>query len=238
MLHKTRGIVFKATNYSESSVIVQVFTEKLGMQSYMVNGARKPRAKISQNILQPMHLLEMVVYHKPSVDIQRISELRQVPVFSSIPYDVAKRSIAMFLNEVLYRSIRQHPADEALFDYIFHSIELLDRMESGVVNFHLYFLLKLSKFLGFYPNNSSGEFFDLKSGSYTNSRPVHYLILEPPYSTYWALLLKSRFENLDTIHLSSGERRVILEKILDYYRLHIEGFGEIKSHRILEEVLS
>jgi len=241
MLHKTRGIIFKTTDYSESSVIVQIFTEKFGLQSYIINGVKKPRAKISQNTLQPLHLVDMIVYHKPAGNIQRIAELRQMPVFQSIPYDMVKRSLILFLNEVLYRSIRQQSADEILFEYVYHSIELLDRTNHGTANFHLYFLLKLTRFLGFYPgkaDTSSPVFFDLKSGSYTNFRPSHLFILEAPYTTYWSTLLKSSFENPAQITISPNERKFLLEKLLDYYRLHIENFGEIKSHRILEEVLS
>ena len=103
MLHKTRGIVFKTTSYSENSVIVQVFTEKFGMQSYMVNGAKKPKAKISLNMLQSLSLLDMVVYYKNTGNVQRIKELKNSPVLQTIPYDIIKSSIALFLNEVLYR---------------------------------------------------------------------------------------------------------------------------------------
>ena len=107
MLHKTRGIVLKTTNYNESSVVVQVFTEKFGIQAYLINGVKKPKAKIPINVLQPLHLLEMVVYYKQNAQIQRIAEARLMPMFKSIPYDVVKNTIVQFLNEVLYKSIRQ-----------------------------------------------------------------------------------------------------------------------------------
>lgn len=96
MLHKTRGIVLKTTLYSESSVVVQIFTEKFGIQSYLINGVKKPRAKISMNMLQPLHLVDMVVYHKQANGIQRVSELRPSPVFSSIPYDIIKSTVTIF----------------------------------------------------------------------------------------------------------------------------------------------
>jgi DNA repair protein RecO (recombination protein O) len=96
MLHKTRGIVFKATDYGESSVIVQIFTEKFGLQSYIINGAKKPKAKIGRNMLQPLHLLDLVVYHKNTGSVQRITELKNSPVLLSIPYDVIKSCIAIF----------------------------------------------------------------------------------------------------------------------------------------------
>jgi DNA repair protein RecO (recombination protein O) len=125
MLHKTRGIVFKTTDYSESSVVVQIFTEKFGLQSYIINGVKKPRAKISRNMLQPLHLLDLVVYHKSAGNVQRISELKVSPVLQSIPYDVIKSCIAIFLNEVLYKAVKQQSADEQLFDFIFNAIEWL-----------------------------------------------------------------------------------------------------------------
>lgn len=158
MLYKTRGIVFKTTDYSESSVVVQIFTEKFGLQSYIVNGAKKPKAKISRNMLQPLHLVDMVVYHKANGNVQRISELKNVPVLQGVPYDVIKSCIAMFLNEVLYKAIKQQSADENLFDFVFNAIELLDHKTTGLANFHLLFLIQLTRYLGFYPHGKPADF--------------------------------------------------------------------------------
>ncbi len=241
MLHKTRGIVFKTTNYSENSVVVQVFTEKFGLQSYLINGVKKPKAKIRQNILQPLHLLDMVVYHKAAANLQRVAEVRQQPVFLSIPYDVVKSSIVLFLNEVLYKAIRQQAADDVLFEFLFHTIEILDRTEAGLANLHLYFLLRLTRFLGFYPDTTladSATYFDLKNGNYSKIQPPHAFIIEPPHTKFFTDLLNSNFDNLHLLNISAPNRRALLGKILDYYQLHVEGFGQIKSHRVLEEVLS
>jgi DNA repair protein RecO (recombination protein O) len=241
MLHKTRGIVFKVTDYSESSVVVQIFTEKFGLQSYLINGIKRPKSKIKLNSLQPLHLLDMIVYHKTSGNIQRVSELRHQPVFQSIPYDIVKSSIAMFLNEVLYKSLRQQQPDEVLFEFLFHAVEILDSLNSGLANFHLYFLLRLTRFLGFYPDKtlaSSSAWFDLKDGNYSNAQPAHLLIIEPPFTALWIAILKSNFDNLDKLHISGPARKLLLEKIITYYQLHIEGFGEVKSVEVLEEVLS
>ena len=241
MLHKTRGIVFKTTDYSESSVVVQVFTEKFGLQSYLINGVRKPRAKIPQNNLQPLFLLEMVVYHKPNGNIQRISELKQLPVLTSIPYDVVKSSLVIFLNEVLYKSVKQHNPDQILFEFLFHAIEILDKLDEGLTYFHLYFLLRLTRFLGFYPDRTlekSAEYFDLKNGDFTQQLPLHSYVLESTYTRYWCEILASNFNTLKNLAIPAGDRRVILQKILDFYQLHIDNFGNIKSHSILEQVLS
>ena len=240
MLHKTRGIVFKSTDYSENSVVVQILTQKFGLQSYLINGVKKPKAKIKQNILQPLYLLELVVYNKPSVNVQRVSEIRPAHIFQTIPYDVRKSSLILFLNEVLYKSIRHQGEDEDLFDFVFHSIALLDRLEKGISLFHLYFLLRLTQYLGFYPDTTQGSnlYFDLEEGIFTNILPRHPSVLHSKETSYWLQLLGSNFENLHQIKLTSPEKRLMLENVLDYYRLHIEGFKEIKSHQVLVDVLS
>lgn len=241
MLHKTRGIVLKTTDYSESSVVVQIFTEKFGLQSYLLNGVKKPKAKIKLNMIQPLHLLELIVYHKPSGSLQRVSELRNQPVLQSVPYDIIKSSITMFINEVLYKSLKLHYEDEPLFNFIFNSVELLDKSSEGLANFHLYFLLRLTKFLGFYPDRTledEGQFFDLREGGYIQNQPPHLFIIDKSLITDFKRLLNSSFENLALLNISQANRKILLSKILDYYRLHIESFGDVKSHLILEEVLN
>ncbi|RFZ81761.1 DNA repair protein RecO [Mucilaginibacter terrenus] len=240
MLHKTRGIVFKTTDYSESSVVVQIFTEKFGLQSYIINGARKPKAKISRNMLQPLHLVDMVVYHKAAGSIQRISELKNLPVLVSIPYDIVKSSLAMFLNEVLYKAVKQQTPDENIFDFIFNAIEWLDHAATGIANFHLVFLVQLTRFLGFYPRSTQSAdamYFDMKDGVFTNYRPESLSYLSPPHTRNFQNLLQSGFSRIKDIKLSNDERRYLINKLLEYYAIHIEGFGNIRSHEVLEEVL-
>lgn len=240
MLHKTRGIVFKVTDYGESSVIAQVYTEKFGLQSYMVNGAKKAKAKIHRNMLQPLHLLDMVVYHKNTGGVQRIAELKNLPVLQSIPYDIIKSSLIMFLNEVLYKSVKQQTPDENLFQFLFHSVELLDQQTSNPVNFHLVFLLRLSRYLGFYPDQTKApdaDYFDMRNGVFTKYKPENWQYLSPPHTQNFYQLLKYGFENMDQLVLKNDERRYLLSKLLEYFAQHVEGFGNIRSHEVLEEVL-
>lgn len=241
MLHKTRGIVLKTTLYSESSVIVQIFTEKFGIQSYMINGVKKPKAKIRMNMLQPLHLVDMIVYHKSNTSIQRVSELRPSPIFRSIPYDIIKSTITLFLNEVLYKSIRQQTTDEHLFDFIFSAVCWFDETAELNVNFHLAFLLKLSRFLGFAPSTqtkSDQSYFDLQEGEFRSSIPVHPYFLDKFDAALFISLFSTPFEKINEINIENQTRRNILDKILVYYTLHTASFGDIRSHQVLEDVLA
>ena len=241
MLHKTKGIVLKVTDYSDNSVIAKVYTQKFGLQSYLINGVKKPKAKIRMNMLQPLHLLEMVVYHKPNGNIQRISDARSEPVLQAIPYDIVKSAITMFLNEMIYKSIKQQHEDEVMFEFIARSIELLDKLETGVSNFHLIFLIKLTRFLGFYPDLSMAHrfaFFDLQHGNFVSTQPPHVYFVEEQFKSKWLQLFTLSLDQLNEISLDAQTRKVLLHKIIDYYALHIQDMGLIKSNVILEEVLS
>jgi DNA repair protein RecO (recombination protein O) len=241
MLHKTRGIILKTTLYSESSVVVQVFTEKFGIQAYLINGVKKPKAKIRMNMLQPLHLVDLVVYHKINTSLQRVSELRPAPVFRSIPYDIVKSSIVLFLNEVLYKSIRQQHTDENLFSFIFNAISWFDESPIAEPSFHLAFLLKLSRFLGFAPSLESKtdlNFFDLQEGEFKSQAPSHPNYIAKTEAAFFILLYSTPFERIGEIKFNNNTRRLILDNILIFYRLHTASFGEIRSHEILEEVLS
>ncbi|KIA91146.1 DNA repair protein [Pedobacter kyungheensis] len=241
MLHKVRGIVLKTTNYSESSVIVQVLTDKFGMQSYLINGVKKPKAKIKMNMLQSLHLLDMVVYHKANTNIQRVAEVRQTPVFKSIPYDMVKTSIVIFLNEVLYKSIRQQSSDEDLFDYIFSSVAWFDEVEEISPNFHLSFLLKLTRFLGFAPNEKRRTdqiYFDLQEGEFFSRVPIHANYLQLDDALQFISLYNTPLEKNSEIKLTNAQRRFLLDKILVFYTLHTASFGTVQSHKILETLLS
>ncbi|WP_316801080.1 DNA repair protein RecO [Pedobacter frigidisoli] len=241
MLHKVRGIVLRTTNYSESSVVVQVLTDKFGMQSYLINGVKKPRAKVKMNMLQSLHLLDMIVYHKVNTNIQRVSEVRQTPVFKTIPYDIVKSSIIIFLNEVLYKSIRQQSADESLFDYIYNSVAWFDENDELNPNFHLSFLLKLTRFLGFAPNEKRrGDqiYFDLQEGGFVSRVPIHSNYLQLDDALCFISLFETSLEKISEIKMSNAQRRFLLDKILVFYTLHTASFGEVQSHKILEVLLS
>lgn len=238
MLQKTRAIALKVTNYSENSVVAQLFTEEFGIQSYLINGARKPKAKLHVSMLQPLHLLDMVVYYKDSGALQRIKEATAAPILQQIPLDITKSSVAMFLNEILYKVLKEQQPDPQLFNFIRQSILWLDHTDRPIHNFHLCFLMKLSRFLGYMPTtpDKPKPYFDLVDGVFINHAPAHKYILQEPHTYMFHAILNITYQESYTIQMSHEDRIHLLAQIINFYKLHTDNFGTVNSLQILEEI--
>lgn len=235
----TRGIVLHKLKYSDTSLIVKIYTEAFGLQSYIVQGGRGKKSKSKATLFQPLALLEMEVHHREKSELQRIRDAKPLHPFASVPYHMGKSSIAMFITEVLYKSIRTSSPDAALFEFVAGAVIWLDLSEGPIANFHLLFLLRLSQHLGFYPQGSYSRktpVFDLVEGEFRSELPLHQLYLTAPESEALWQLLNSSFEQLAEVKISSAVRKKLLQGLVDFYRVHIEGLSEIKSHRVLETI--
>jgi DNA repair protein RecO (recombination protein O) len=241
MLYKTRGIVFNYIKYSETSLIVTIYTERFGRQAYIVNGVRGKKARIKANIFQSLFLLDMEVYYKPKRDLQRAKEIQIAYIFTSLPYDIKKSTLAIFISEILYKTIQEQEPNQELFEYLFTSIQMLDIKDKGLSNFHIYFLTHLSKYLGFFPNNNFSDtncYFDLKAGSFMQLKPTHSLFLDKSQSVIFSKMLQFSEDQHASIKMEHKERILLLEKILEFYTLHNEGVTNIKSLNVLKEVFN
>ncbi len=241
MLHNTPGIVLHQVKYSESSVIAKIYTELFGLQSYMIRGIHSKKSKIKSALLQHLTLVDLVVYHKAKSNIHNIKEIKIAYPFQSIPYNIHKSSITIFLNEILYHVIKEEEANDDLFKFLFNAIQILDLKESQFASFHYLFLIQLSKYLGFYPKTNYSEEdcnFNLEDGKFTNQEGPENLYVPPPYSSYISDLSTLSFENLENLKISSIHRNKLLEILLNYYRMHLPVPLKIKSHLVLQTVLN
>jgi DNA repair protein RecO (recombination protein O) len=241
MLHKTRGIVFRVTDFGETSVIAHVYTELFGLQGYIINSVRKKKSRIKLNVLHPLSLVDLVVYHKEKKGLHRAAEVRSNPILQSIPGDIYKTSIALFLDEILCKTIKEEEPNPQLFDFIFHAIQILDMQTPVSNNFHLNFLIRLSRYLGFYPMENYSEtdsIFNLQEGIFQCNIPVHPFYLEGSLSANFYQLIKTSIDFSSDLKMQVAEKRMLIDKILQYYALHISGFGEVKSQKVLEEIWS
>ena len=241
MLQSTRGIVFHQIKYSETSIIVKIYTEKFGLRSFLVRGARKKNAKIKASQLQHLALIELETYQKGSKDLQYIREIKVLHPFQSIPIDIRKSAIVVFLNEVLYKVVREEEPNPELFGYIFNAIQILDLKNSHFSNIHLLFLIQLSRFLGFFPKNNysaKNPNFDLQEGEFTNAVGLESMIAIEPYSKYISFLCDTSFEKLEEFKIHPAHKNQLLEIILNFYKLHLPGIAEFKSFAVLKSVFS
>jgi len=229
-------MVFHRLNYSDTSVILKVYTEKLGLRSYLLRGARSGKGGRKVALFSPLAMLEMVVYERASRELQHLREVKLERPYQHIPFEESRHALLLFLNEVLYRSIREEEPNPLLFSYIHEQLLRLDDPEVGLGSFHLVFLLDLSRYLGFGPDAGHDEAhpcFSLQEGRFRAYGIADDSLLEPLPSAWLARIMQEgeRFHCPDP-----GMRRLLLDKLLQYYRIHLEGMGEIRSHLVLEQV--
>lgn len=237
---KTAGVVLHTTKYSESAAIVTIYTREFGRISYMVYGINKKKATCRAALLQPLSMVELDVFHQPGKEIQRIKDIRVSIPMTGIPFHPAKNAIALFISEILFRTLKQTDPDEQLFAFLENAVQMLDCCDDGIANFHLVFLLKMSRYLGFEPNNTSNgnDYFDLMNGEFLDARPPHSHYMTADASRDFGLLLQSDFTTLTSIQLSREKRRSLLDSIVEYYRLHVPGFFGIHSLDVLHSLFN
>lgn len=241
MLHTTRGIIFQQTKYADASLIVKVYTEKLGLQSFMVKGIHSKKSKTRSALFQPLNLLNLVIDYREGKSLHFIREISVEYTYQSIPGNIVKSSILLFLNELLSRSIREETANEALFDWIFNALVWFDLSGQENLNFHPIFMIQFSRFLGFYPKQQADThslYFDLQEGRFTSRKPEHADYVSGKQTSDLIELQNSTFESGNQLSISNKDRRTIIDTLVFYYRQHLPGFGEMKSLDVLKTILS
>ncbi|AGB27491.1 DNA repair protein RecO [Prevotella dentalis DSM 3688] len=236
---RTRAVVLHALKYGESQLIVDVLTRVQGRLSFICHLSRSGRGRTKKQLFQPLTVLELVFDHRPAQQLQRFRDLRLAAPFVSIPFDAAKLSISLFTAEFLTYATRGELQNEQLYDYVERSIAWLDNVTSGYANFHLVFMMRLSRFIGFFPNladNVRGAWFDLRNGCFVLRQPGHPDYLRPDEASRIGLLMRMDFDNMRFFRMSRQERNRCTEIILYYYRLHVAGFPELKSLDVLHEL--
>jgi len=244
-VHTTKGIVLRTVKYGETSVIVSIFTEMFGIQSYLVNGVRTSTKKGSgkANLFQPAAILDLVVYHNELKNLQRVKEFKWAHLFQNIFSDVKKNAVAVFMVELLNKCLKQPEPNSELFYFSEDCFLHLDQASEAVTaNFPLYFALHLAGFFGFRINDQYSEtncFLDLQEGNFTNERPHHPHFLEDKQSAVTSQILRTmQPEELAELKLNHDFRRNLLFSYETYYALHIQDFGKMKTLPVLKELLA
>jgi DNA repair protein RecO (recombination protein O) len=244
-LHKTKGIVLKTVKYGETSLIATLYTELFGIQSYLVNGVRSSSRKGpgKANLFQPAAILDLLVYHNDLRNLQRIREFNWAILYKDILNNILKNAVALFMVELLQKTLRQPEPNPELFYFIEDSFLHLDASEGReLANFPLFFILHLAGFFGFRIHDTYSEHnavLDLLEGQFVPESPHHLQILEGTLSYHTAQLLRAQQPGeLGELPLNQETRRLLLQAFLTFYAVQIPDFGEMKTLAVLQTVLS
>lgn len=247
-LFSTQGLVLHTTNYSETSVIAKVFTRLFGVKSYILKGIRGGKNKAKNNLLQPLSFLDMVVYNNPNTSINYVKEIHVAEPFNTLSSDCMRTSVVFFLNELLYKTLREEEPNEILFDYVVATLEELDREEKMAPELPIRFMLHLATYIGLEPldNQSHHEpFFNLKEGRFQAPPSRHASLFDPnndyllndEQSTHLHYYLGWLHNQNEQPILPLAQRRQLIDILISYFSIHLDDFGSFKSHEILHAVL-
>jgi len=238
MLHTTEGIVLHNVRYADQKIISKIYTRDFGLLSLHVQVGNSPKSKIKAAVIQPLSQIDMVLSLKENKEVQQLTEARCNYVYSHIPTEFLKLSIAQFLNEVLYKCLKEQSRNEDLYQLITRSYQWLDASEDGFQDLHIYFLFELTKHLGFYPSNNRNNyerFFDTREGRFLPVSQSFPLGFDEQQSSLFAELFTHNLRNQK--QFQKHERQSLLDCLMAYYKLHIPGLSEFKSYQVFRETL-
>jgi DNA repair protein RecO (recombination protein O) len=245
MIHKTKGIVLRTVKYGETSMIVSMYTELFGLQSYLVNGVRvlSKNGATKATLFQPAAILDLVIYHNELKNLQRIREFKWGYLYKNIFFDVIKNSVALFMVELLQKCLKQPEANTDLFSFTEDAfINLDETSEIALANYPLFFSLHIASFFGLRITDNYSDacsILDLSEGFFVAMKPAHAYFLDGKYSFATSQLLKTmRPDELVQVRLNKEARRILLHAYQTFFALHIQDFGTMRSLPVLQELLS
>jgi len=235
--YETKGIVLRCIKYSESSVIVDIYTLTKGLRSYIVSGlsSRKDRSKAS--CYQHLNIIQIVAYEKPAGKLARIKEQRIVQHYSTLPYDVRKSGIGLFSLEICKESIKEREPNEALYHFLEQYFVMLDNKKASLGLLPIKFLLELSTYIGIRPNENHGvkkPYLDMLAGECVEA--MNKYTLPKTITTQLYLLMNTAWDDLDDIRYSKDDRVTLLDDVVMYYKLHLDQLKELKTLKVLREI--
>lgn len=239
MQEKTAAVVLYGVKYNDTSHIVNVYAESVGRASYIIKVSRARNKSVRSSLFHPLALLELEAEGRNAAQLRRITEARLLHPLHALPLDPCKSAIALFLGEFLHYALREEGQNAPLFAYLVYSVRVLDACEEGVANFHLVFLMRLSRFLGLYPNVEDfrvGDCFDLLNACFCHCPPVHGHYLRPEEAVVIPRLMRMDYATMHLFSFNRQQRVRCLEVLNEFYSLHIPSFPPLRSLEVLKEL--
>lgn len=239
MLEKTRAIILHTMKYGDSSLIVHAFTEKLGRKSFLLKGIRKSKKSARATLFQPLYLLDLDIYYRENREMHWIREASFTHEGVPVAANVYKSAQAIFISEVLMRTIREEEKNLELYRFLSGTLGYFSRSDRVISSFHLLFLFQLTRYLGFYPQynySSKNIFFNIESGSFSPFPGSAEVDLEAQLGKHWNACFKADYESIDQVFINHEQRNLFLDTLLGFFRFHHHSLGELKSLEVLRTV--
>lgn len=241
MLETTQGIVLHYNRYNDDSAIVDIFTLSRGSVAFLVRDRRQQhKGGLHTTLLRPLNIIELVFDFRPSASLQRIQELHIAHCYTSLPYHPIKETVALFLSEFLHGALRSEIQNPDLYHYLLYSLQWFDAAHEGLANFHVAFLIRLTHYLGFWPNIKDKEalsYFDLRDSIAINAEPSHGFFIKGEEAAALPKLLRMNLRNMHKFRFTRQQRVRILDVLTLYYQLHVPEFRNLRSLAVLREIL-
>lgn len=236
MIQQTQGIILKQLKYSESSIIVKIYTIDFGIQSYLVKGVRKKNQKNFAALFQPLSHIDLTSYSYKNNSLKVLKESKTFFHFENLHSDPIKITLSFFLSDLLHTTLKEEAPNPTLFHFIHQSLQILDNEKEQYANFHLWFMLQLTKFLGFYPNTDfiSLPYFCLAEGNFVSTPSVESC--SETDSKLIKKFLTFDIENSLSLKINKLKRQNVLDILIKYYNLHDYTITQLKSLKTLKEI--
>tara|TARA_B100000787_G_scaffold35990_1_gene25199 strand:- start:30 stop:752 length:723 start_codon:yes stop_codon:yes gene_type:complete len=239
MLISSPGIILSKVRYQDNDLIVKCLTRDLGVVSYMIkNISMSKKSKNKFAFFQLLNILDLETNYNPNRSIQYIKDLKVKYNFTSLHTNIYKSSVVMFLSEILSNIIHIETKDMELFNFIEKSLIWYDKSEDSST-FYLIFLMKITHYLGFYPDctNMSYNYFNLEEGLFESSKNSQYVI-EGSSLVLFKTILGIKFDSNKLPFIDKTNKKDILKNILIYFKLHVDGFKDPKSLKVLNQIFA
>ncbi|HQW12647.1 MAG TPA: DNA repair protein RecO [Saprospiraceae bacterium] len=238
-LRKDDGIILRTLKYGETSLIADVFTLDEGMKSFILQGARSQKSAYSPTSIQVMAIVHLDYYANERSGLNRMKELRLARSYDLIPLEFPRRAIGLFLCELTRKSLIKYQVNRELYNLLDHTLRHLDQAKH-FADLHIWYLLRIAQLMGFGiqwgSNDTDDKYFDLLEGNFTSEKPIHDYFIAPTHCLLLTQIQEFYIFDENAVMPKTSDRKILLEKLLQYFKLHHTGFQDLTSYSVLLEV--
>ena len=246
MLITTNAVVLKAIAYSDTSLIVRLFTEDHGKVTVIAKGAKRSKSPFGSS-LEPMNNLQVNYYHKETRDIQLLKETSLEQTLFNIRGNMTKITIGFAIIEIMDKTSRENDANHILFRLVTRIITSLEKSKGDDNHLFWFFLIQFAIRSGFRPNLEycsrcrrplsmvilDSNIGDLSCDSCLKSGDI---ILNQENLSFLKKLSITHLDEIEDLAGYEDTKSEIQSFLITFISYHLEGMNKVRSLEILEQI--